>query len=311
MSGHLYRAHGLLVASDYALAMPAAPDENEKPDLVVHRGGECAVPTTDEPGAEQLALAEAPDGTVFYSLTRTAGGVRMRYPGICLISGDDALSDVTVDVAPGVDPALIPVLVAGSVVSLHLLLHGAVVLHASAVEVDGGVVAFIGMAGMGKSTVATLFGRAGFPLFTDDVLRVTHAPPSVPLAHRGGLESRLRERARSLAEGLPVRTTADGRAAVDLPLSVHQELPLRACVVPHPSPAAEAVSVRRLSAAEGLVALLRFPRLMGWSDGPMLARQFMQLGDLVAAVPVVTAELPWGPPFAPGITEQLLSALAL
>lgn len=311
VSLHRYRAHGLTVASDYSLAMPPAPDDGGEPDLVVRRGAERPVPLADEPGAEVLALAETPDGQVFYSLTRTPAGVRMRYPGICLIRGDGTLSDVTVDVAPGLDQALIPVLVAGSVVSLHLVLRGAVVLHASAVEVDGAAVAFTGMAGMGKSTVATLFGRAGFPLVTDDVLRVTHTPPSAPVAHRGGLESRLRERASSLADGMPVRTTADGRAAVHLPLSARPELPLRVCVVPRPSRAAEAVSVRRLSEAEALVTLLRFPRLVGWSEGPTLARQFTQLGDLASAVPVVMAELPWGPPFPPGIVEQLLSALDL
>jgi hypothetical protein len=277
----------------------------------VRRGVDRPVPMTDEPGAERLALADGPDGQVFYSLTETQTGVDMRFPGICQIRGDGALSEVTVHGAPGVDEGLVSVLVAGAVVSLHLVLRGALILHASAVEVDGGVIAFIGMAGMGKSTVATLFGRAGFPHFTDDVLQVTHAPPHAPVAHRGGLESRLRDRAHALTEGLPVRRTADGRAAVDLPLSSHPQLPLRACVVPQPSRTAGRVSVQRLSPAEGLFTLLRFPRLVGWSHGPTLARQFAQLGDLAAAVPVITAELPWGPPFDPTTAEQLLSVLDL
>jgi hypothetical protein len=310
MKASRFQAHGLTIESDYPLAMEASVGDAVV-DVVVRRGSAEPVPAEDPPGAEPLALVDAPDGHVFYSFTRTSTEVLLRYPGICFIRGDNSLSQMTVHAAPGVDEGLISVLVAGAVISLHLTLRGDIVLHASAVEVDGGAVAFVGMAGMGKSTVATLFGRAGYTHFSDDVLRVTHHSASTPVAHRGGIGSRLRAKANSLTEGLPVNRTADGRSSVQLPVSPHFELPLRACVIPQPSRAAQRVAIRRLSPAEGLIMLLRFPRLVGWSDAGSLARQFVQLGNLAEVVPVVTAELPWGPPFDPTTAEQLLAALDL
>lgn len=55
---------------------------------------------------------------------------------------------------------------------LGLILHqrNALTLHASAVEVEGQVVAFVGYKGMGKSTTAASLLGQGFPLVTDDLL---------------------------------------------------------------------------------------------------------------------------------------------
>jgi hypothetical protein len=50
--------------------------------------------------------------------------------------------------------------------------HGFELLHASAVEVDEGVVAFVAPTGGGKSSVATEFGRRGYRIVCDDVLAI-------------------------------------------------------------------------------------------------------------------------------------------
>ncbi len=55
------------------------------------------------------------------------------------------------------------------------------ILHASAVSMEDGVVAFLGRAGEGKSTVAAKLCRAGYPLVTDDVLLIE--------AHEGELRA--------------------------------------------------------------------------------------------------------------------------
>ena len=51
-----------------------------------------------------------------------------------------------------------------------------IVLHASAVSADGQALAFTGPCGIGKSSLAALFARKGFPVIADD---------AVLLAHRG------------------------------------------------------------------------------------------------------------------------------
>lgn len=311
MTTHRYSAHGLVIDSDYPLPMLLCTTE-EEPHIVVRRGESRPVPDADPANSTQLAMAEAPDGDVFYSFTADGGGVSLRYPGLCLLRADPDVRSVVVHSDGAMDEGLIAVIIAGAVVSLHLALHGQLALHASAVEVDGQALAIVGMSGMGKSTTASLMAMAGHPLVTDDVLRVAFCGNGGVLIHRGGLESRLRPSAAELAElADPRRTrrTADGRLAIDLPLTDRALLPLAACVVPQPTRTARLVSLQRLSPATAMTTLLRFPRLSGWQEPRCLAEQFALVGDLVANVPVLTAELPWGPPFDPTVATQLVGEL--
>ena len=48
--------------------------------------------------------------------------------------------------------------------------QGWIVLHASAIEMEGRIIAFLGESGWGKSTLAISFYEQGFPLLTDDSL---------------------------------------------------------------------------------------------------------------------------------------------
>lgn len=303
----MYRAHGLNIESGYPLPMLLGPDS--APDLVVMKAEDRPVPEEDPRESTGLAVTHDPQGRVFYSITRTHEGVELRWPGRCLMRADEQVRHVTVHHHPGIDDDSVAVLVAGTVVALHLMLHGRLALHASAVEVEGTALAFVGNAGMGKSTVAALFARAGHPLVTDDVLHVASIGPEGAVVHRGGVELRLRDRVASLATGAHGRTTGDGRTAIDLPMSSAETLPLRACLVPRPSAHLRAVALHQLGAAEGMSALLRFPRLLGWSDETTTVSQFQLAGDLAAVTPVLVADLPWGPPFHPSIPEQVLSLL--
>lgn len=63
------------------------------------------------------------------------------------------------------------------VLALILRWRGMTCLHASAVRVGDGAVAFVGAVGRGKSTTAAALGQQGYPLITDDLL---------PLLRRGG-----------------------------------------------------------------------------------------------------------------------------
>lgn len=55
------------------------------------------------------------------------------------------------------------------------------VLHASAVRIGHGVVAFVGASGAGKSTIAQFFAERGYQLVSDDLLPVRFEPkPGAP-----------------------------------------------------------------------------------------------------------------------------------
>ena len=57
-----------------------------------------------------------------------------------------------------------------NVLPMALSRQGRLVLHASAVEADGGALVFVGVSGRGKSTLAAAFARAGHALLVDDGL---------------------------------------------------------------------------------------------------------------------------------------------
>ena len=58
----------------------------------------------------------------------------------------------------------------GPILGWVLRLRGVTCLHASAVVVDGQVLAFVGDAGAGKSTTAAAFAQAGYGVLSDDVV---------------------------------------------------------------------------------------------------------------------------------------------
>ncbi len=58
----------------------------------------------------------------------------------------------------------------GPVLGLLLRFRGITCLHASAVAIDGSVIAFVGAEGAGKSTTAAAFARAGYAAVSDDIV---------------------------------------------------------------------------------------------------------------------------------------------
>ena len=108
-----------------------------------------------------------------------------------------------------------------------LALMGELLLHGSAVAVDGQVVAFVGETGRGKSTLAAALVRRGYPLVADDLIRVRWQDRR-PLARGPG--SMLRLWPPSLeAVGFPRTiahsTTVTGKLRIDVPLAT-RDMPL-------------------------------------------------------------------------------------
>jgi len=65
-----------------------------------------------------------------------------------------------------------------------------------------------------------------------------------------------------------------------------------------------------LSGSDALLSLVRFPRVIGWRDGPTSSAQFQLLGELVERVAVAHVAVPWGPPFPPDLADSLRDAVA-
>ncbi len=78
----------------------------------------------------------------------------------------------------------------GPVLAAFLHQKGLLVLHASAVKIDDGAVAFLGYSGIGKSSVAMALNKKGYPLVTDDIL-VIQMDNEMPLVLPGLSQTKL------------------------------------------------------------------------------------------------------------------------
>ncbi len=105
--------------------------------------------------------------------------------------------------------------------------------------------------------------------------------------------------------------TADGRTAVLPARPADAPLRLGAVLVPEPSREARRLEVRRLGAMEGLQELLRHPRLTMWRASEPIGRLFELTAEIAQGLPVYRARVPWGPPFPPGLAEELLASVGL
>lgn len=77
--------------------------------------------------------------------------------------------EIVVDPAPGVEEQVLRLFILGPALAVLLHQRGLLILHASAIAVDGGAVAFLGGSGWGKSTMAAALYARGHGLVADDV----------------------------------------------------------------------------------------------------------------------------------------------
>lgn len=308
---HLY---GLTVAADHSLRQYRCGGD-DVPDVVV-RIGDPVPATTERPVGQVLLDFEKAHGAGYLAVRRPDGRYLLRFDGSAEFQISADLRLVTAHPVIGAADGIATVLTTGGMLAFQLYLRGLLVLHASAVDVGGASVAFTGHQGMGKSTMAAVLCAAGARLITDDVLRVdfNRAGPAEPVARLGATGVRLRKGADTLAAGFGAagcrtEASADGRQVLQLSDDADDRLPLRALVVPFPDRAGGPLRVRRLDRKRALLVMLGLPRLPGWVDESVLSRQFDQLAALVSRVPVITATVPWGPPFAQEMAGKLLDLI--
>jgi hypothetical protein len=139
-------------------AIAAAHPAKAVPDILVRAG--------PVPEALAQAIARGP--------TWEIAGDRFlfRVPAVArfLLSGG---REIVFEATAGVETGDISIFLTGTVLGILLHQRGQVVLHASAVRVNGKAVLFCGSSGAGKSTLAAALAQRGFPLVTDDFCAAT------------------------------------------------------------------------------------------------------------------------------------------
>jgi hypothetical protein len=306
----IYELYGLRVRSEVHLCAPVCRDTSSEIDI---QWGQSDT-VSDEPATGRvLAMLSLGDGRG-YSLTDTGTGYILRFNSSCEFRIAYDLRTIIVHLASGADPNIVPLLLTGNVIAFVLGLAGEHILHASAVEVGGSALAFVAGSGMGKSTLAALLCASGAAFITDDLLRLEPDGDDFR-CFPGAPEIRLRPAAAALAGEFPTADTgrtADNRLAVHLDNHSDGSMPLlRAIVIPRPSRTCEVLSMERLTLPEALFWLTCYPRITGWQVSEPIRQQFQAFGRIAKSVPLYEAQIPWGPPFVPGLASALLRSVGL
>jgi hypothetical protein len=174
----MFRYSWFLLSIHSEIELPGLPPGGPEPDVVIRLG---SVPRTGPyAGAEEEIAVNALAGSRFHMK-------RGR--------------EIVVDPAPGADPALLRVLLAGRMMAYLLRQRGWLPLHASGVLLGGQAVLFLGASGAGKSTTAAAFHARGHQVITDDVgpVRLTGEGKCILLP--AGPLLRLRDDSRSVLGG--------------------------------------------------------------------------------------------------------------
>lgn len=306
----VYELYGLRVWSEVALPAPLAWSALPPYDIQV-RWGESKAISDCTPAGQTLANFAFGDGRG-YALMDTGAGYILHYYRACQFWIGYDLRSVSVHLSPDAEPDVAALLLTCNVIACVLLLSGEYVLHASAVEIGGQTIAFMGGSGMGKSTLATLLCTRGARFVTDDLLRLQLKGKDFRCFPGVG-EIRLRKGASALAEDFPTmvrRTTPDDRIA--LKVDNDRSMPrLSAFVVPRPSRRCHRLKLERLPCSRALLYLMAYSRVQGLQQGEYLQRQLNSFACIASNVPVFAAEIPWGPPFPPEIAVSLVRGVGL
>jgi hypothetical protein len=120
----------------------------------------------------------------------TADQLLLQVDGVAryLVSGGRT---ITIDRDPASDDDDIRVFLLASVFGALMHQRGDLVLHGSAIERAGQCVVFMGVSGVGKSTLASAFRKKGHALLTDDLCVVRPGSDGTMRAHPGFPQTKL------------------------------------------------------------------------------------------------------------------------
>lgn len=271
---NVYSAYGLTIRSAFDLPeLPAVDGEPESVDAVFRRDDVDPVPESVEGQGGRRIQAEP-------------GTCRFSYEGIgsfVVEAGERVRFDPdTPDVA---ERKVVRRLFENEMIGVLLHQRGHLVLHASAVRVDGEAVVFLGPRGAGKSTTAAAFQVTGHTMLEDDVVGIRFddgTPTVVPGVPQLRL---LPDAAEALGvEGDPQPTSGDSRQ------KLHRRLDER----PDPAPLAKCYFLREgdelrleeFPPREGLFGLISQTYTRGMlSDTEKTPDNFEQCSRVVETTP--------------------------
>lgn len=156
---YFYRAYGLNISS--TIFFPELLSINSSIDVKIHSEGyEFFFQNIDKPKKSGLNEILFSTNDILYILNDEPL-FRIRYG-----------KEIIFNPNSNVDIIYLRHLILNRGIATLLRQRGYLVLHASAVNMKGGAVVFLGWGGDGKSTIAAALNRKGYQFITDDVLKI-------------------------------------------------------------------------------------------------------------------------------------------
>jgi hypothetical protein len=311
-----YLISGLLLESDEEFPELPATTDASTPDIMfqVHEGLGAM-----SDSAEPYHQWNLPDGQPWLHLAKSDGQFHLRFLQYADFILDAEKRIVICRPQMGASHETVRHLFLNQVMPLLLSKLGKLVLHAGAVSTHLGAVAFVGQAGVGKSTLTAGLGRV-CPVLTDDCLMVEW-DESGPLARGNYPGIRLwpdvlphflagDDMVANVAQYTSKRRISGSNGAMtyegrSVPLRRLYMLQRREADQP-----SRQISITKLRSAEGVIALLKYTFLLDIDDREQSARHLQLFKKMVDAGLVRGLSYPSGISLIPAIHEAILEDLA-
>ena len=177
---HLYRLHQLLVGADCELPFLREAESADPPDLTLDLRTRSEIPAGAQP------WYRSDDPLVSTEIDRAGDALVVRFAdGTAFLVGEDGKSIAVLTAPAAYVTGDLAAYALGPVLAIALHLRGSVLLHASAVVLDGRAVLFAGEGGSGKSTTAAMLAREGYAVLADDLTEVTAGMPHMAIPSTG------------------------------------------------------------------------------------------------------------------------------
>lgn len=161
---HSYKAFGISVKSEISIPQFALT-ENRQFDVSIKFGNVKALLPRDIGDDRAVQISE--EEICFY------------WDQIGLFLVRDG-SEIIIEPDSGAEEKLLRLPLIGIALAALLQQRGMLVLHASAVSIGAGAVAFLGWKGRGKSTTAAMLYRRGHPVISDDIVAMENIETGIP-----------------------------------------------------------------------------------------------------------------------------------
>jgi hypothetical protein len=261
--------------------------------------GLCVMPPREQApvAGEPFHHWTATDGSIWMNFYRAGDGFLLRFPGLADFRVAPDGSEASCWIVPGIDDGTLEHLFLNQVLPLMQSARGDLIFHASAVECLGGAIAFLGVSGRGKSTLAASFAISGKRFLTDDGfgLELTADGYDVLPSHpsiRVWDDTQAALRTDQLVKAAPVAYTEKARvlSGVGLP---H-------CAEPRPLIAAfflgegatDEISFQRKRGADALAGWMSNMFVVDIKDRKRISRNLEAVAEIAESVPSIALDYP-------------------